>query len=216
MGVTLSAGGSLTWWAENVVGAEIADLVAEAEQVPPGAEGLLFAPYLSGERTPLLDPHARGAFIGLTARHSRPHMTRAVMEGVVLSLRESLEIMHGLGVDVKQIRATGGGARSGLWRSLQADIYGLPVYRTTVEEGPAYGSALLGGVAAGVYRDIGEASSQVTLRQEVMEPKPQNESLYRECFEVYRSLYSHNRDAMHRLTEFAGGMENYSMAEEDV
>jgi xylulokinase len=202
MGVTLSAGGSLQWW-RDATGANYDELVEAAEKVPPGAEGLIFLPYLSGERTPHLDPQARGAFVGLTSRHGIPHMTRAVMEGVVYSLRDSLEIMRELDVPVDQVRATGGGAKSPLWRQLQADVYGVPIHRTTADEGPAHGAALLGGVAAGVYRDVGEACAVVRLREEVTEPEWTR--IYEEYYEVYRSLYPATRSAMSRLTELAAG-----------
>jgi xylulokinase len=202
MGVTLSAGGSLQWW-RDATGANYDELVEAAEKVPPGAEGLIFLPYLSGERTPHLDPQARGAFVGLTSRHGIPHMTRAVMEGVVYSLRDSLEIMRELDVPVDQVRATGGGAKSPLWRQLQADVYGVPIHRTTADEGPAHGAALLGGVAAGVYRDVGEACAVVRLREEVTEPE--RTRIYEEYYEVYRSLYPATRSAMSRLTELAAG-----------
>jgi xylulokinase len=202
MAVTLSAGGSLSWW-RDVVGGDFDDLVGAASKVPPGAEGLIFLPYLSGERTPHLDPGARGAFFGLTARHGQAHMTRAVMEGVVFSLRDGLEIMRGLGVPVEDVRATGGGARSALWRGLQADVYGEPIRRTAADEGPAYGAALLAGVAAGTYADVGEASSVVRLREEVTEPDPERSKVYEEHYEVYRSLYPATSEAMSRLTELA-------------
>ena len=204
MGVTLSAGGSLQWWRE-ATGADYDELVGAAEKVPPGAEGLIFLPYLSGERTPHLDPQARGAFFGLTTRHTSAHMTRAVMEGVVYSLRDSLEIMRGLEVPVDGIRATGGGARSTLWRQLQADVYAAPVYRTTADEGPAHGAALLAGVAASVYRDVDEACSTVRLREEVTEPDPGRKRVYEEYYEVYRELYPATESAMHRLAELAAG-----------
>jgi xylulokinase len=202
MGVTLSAGGSLSWW-RDATGADYDELVGAAEKVPPGAEGLVFLPYLSGERTPHLDPQARGAFVGLTARHGIPHMTRAVMEGVVFSLKDSLEIMRGLGVAVDQVRATGGGARSSLWRELQADVYGVPIHRTTADEGPAHGAALLSGVAAKVYRDVQEACSTVRLREEVTEPG--RTKIYEEHYEVYRSLYPATASVMHRLADLAAG-----------
>ena len=204
MGVTLSAGGSLQWW-RGATGADYDELVEAASEVQPGAEGLLFLPYLSGERTPHLDPQARGAFVGLTSRHSIPHMTRAVMEGVVYSLRDSLEIMRGLDMSIEQVRATGGGARSTLWRQLQADVYGVPIHRTTADEGPAHGAALLSAVAAGVYRDVDEACSTVRLREEVTEPDPERTRIYEEHYEVYRSLYPATESAMHRLTELAAG-----------
>jgi xylulokinase len=198
MGVTLSAGGSLQWW-RDATDRNYDDLVQAASRIEPGAEGLLFLPYLSGERTPHLDPRARGAFVGLTARHGVPHMTRAVMEGVVFSLRDSLEVMRELGTEVGQVRATGGGARSSLWRQLQADVYGLPIHRTTADEGPAHGAALLSGVAGGVYRDVEEACSTVRLREEVTEPE--RTGIYEELYEVYRSLYPATKSAMHRLAE---------------
>jgi xylulokinase len=200
MGVTLSAGGSLSWW-RDATGTDYDELVQAASEVPPGAEGLIFLPYLSGERTPHLDPQARGAFLGLTTRHGIPHMTRAVMEGVIYSLRDSLEIMRELDVPIEQVRATGGGARSTLWRQLQADIYGLPIHRTTADEGPAHGAALLSGVAAEVYRDVNEACSTVRLREEVTEPE--RTRAYEEHYEVYRSLYPATESAMHRLTDLA-------------
>jgi xylulokinase len=204
MGVTLSAGGSLQWWRE-ATGEDYDELVRAAEKVPPGAEGLLFLPYLSGERTPHLDPQARGAFVGLTTRHGIPHLTRAVMEGAVFSLRDSLEIMRELEVPIEHVRATGGGARSTLWRQLQADIYGVPIHRTRADEGPAHGAALLAGVAANVYRDVDEACSTVRLREEVTEPDPERQAIYDEHYEVYRALYSATESAMHRLAELAAG-----------
>jgi xylulokinase len=204
MGVTLSAGGSLQWW-RDTTGVGYDELVEAASEIEPGAEGLIFLPYLSGERTPHLDPRARGAFFGLTARHGVPHMTRAVMEGVVFSLRDSLEIMRQLGLPVEQVRATGGGARSALWIELQADVYGVPIHRTTADEGPAHGAALLSGVAAGVYSDVDEACSTVRLREEVTEPDPQRARIYEEHYEVYLSLYPATREAMHRLAELAAG-----------
>ncbi len=204
MAVTLSAGGSLSWW-RDTLGGDFDDMVGAASEIPPGSEGLVFLPYLSGERTPHLDPGARGSFFGLTARHGVPHMTRAVMEGVTFALRDGLEIMRGLGVPVGDVRATGGGAKSALWRGLQADVYGEPVRRTAADEGPAYGAALLAGVAAGTYGDVGEASSVVRVREEVTEPDPERVRTYEDYYGVYRSLYPATRDAMSRLTELASG-----------
>src|SRR3712207_5211105 len=132
-------------------------------------------------------------------------MTRAVMEGVVFSLRDSLEIMRGLGVPIRQVRATGGGARSNLWRELQADVYGVPIHRTTADEGPAHGAALLAGVAAEVYRDVEEACSTVRLREEVTEPDPERKRIYEEHYEVYRALYPATESAMHSLAKLAAG-----------
>jgi len=200
MAVTLSAGGSLSWWREQLGGgADFDTLVGEAMGVEPGAEGLLFLPYLTGERTPHLDPHARGAFVGLTVRHGRGHLTRAVMEGVAFAMRDGLEIMRGLGVPDDDMRAVGGGARSPLWMQLQADVYGRAIRRTVIDEGPAYGAALLGGVAAGVFADVGAASERVHLREEVTEPDAERARRYDELYATYTSLYPALRDAMHAL-----------------
>jgi xylulokinase len=205
MAVTLAAGGSLAWWRARIgAGASYDELVAEAAAVAPGAEGLLFLPYLSGERTPHLDPRARGAFVGLALHHTRGHLTRALMEGVAFSLRDGLEVMRGLGTDDRDLRAVGGGARSELWRQLQADVLGRPVRRTTVDEGPAYGAALLGGVAAGVFADVGDATSRVRLRDEVTGPDPARARRYDDRHALYDSLYAPLRDAMHALADDAG------------
>ena len=130
-------------------------------------------------------------------------MTRAVMEGVIFSLRDSLEIMRGLGVPVDEIRATGGGARRGLWGQLQADIYGTSVRSTVADEGPAYGAALLAGVASGTYADVEEATSVVTLREEITEPDTDRAKVYEEHYEIYRSLYPATSPAMSRITDLA-------------
>jgi xylulokinase len=199
MAVTLSAGGSLRWWRDTVGVEDFDALVAEAADVPPGAEGLVFLPYLTGERTPHLDPEARGGFVGLTVRHGRGHMTRAVMEGVVFSLRDGVDIMRDLGLRDDDVHAVGGGARSALWRQLQADVYGRPVKRTLVDEGPAYGAALLGGVAAGVYADAAEAMQHVSLHEDVTEPDSGRTRMYDELHAIYASLYPALRDRMHAL-----------------
>src|SRR5215207_3461949 len=200
MAVTLSAGGSLNWWRERFAGrADFEPLVAEAADVEPGAEGLLFLPYLTGERSPHLDPRASGAFVGLTARHGRAQLTRAIMEGVVLSMRDGLEVMRALGTAVDEVRATGGGARSPLWLQLQADVYGCPIRRTGVDEGPAYGAALLAGVASGVFTDIEAATLSVRVRESITEPDPQSARRYDELYATFTSLYPTLRDAMHAL-----------------
>lgn len=203
MAVTLAAGGALRWWRDTLGVADYERLTAAAATVAPGAEGLIFLPYLTGERTPHLDPAARGAFVGLTARHTAAHLTRAVLEGVVFSLKEGLEIIRDLGVAVGEVRATGGGARSVLWRQMQADIFGLPVRRVVAEEGPAYGAALLAGVAAGVWSDVTEAAARVRLRDEVTAPDPARARVYRDYEAVYRALYPALRASMGRLTALA-------------
>ena len=203
MGVTLAAGGSLRWWRDVVGKDDYAELSALAEQTPPGAEGLVFLPYLTGERTPHLDPRARGAFFGLTSRHGLGHLTRAVMEGVAYSLRDSLEIILALGADPQQIRVTGGGGRSPFWRQLLADVLGRPIVRTIADEGPAYGAALLAGVAAGVFGSIEEACAGISLQPDVCEPTKDRRTLYDEYYAIYRDLYPATRSAMHDLSDLA-------------
>ena len=204
MGVTLSAGGSLNWW-RQVLGEEheYDALIELAASAPFGSEGLLFLPYLSGERTPHLDPSARGAFFGLTARHGLNHLTRAVMEGVTYSLADCLQLMVDLGVKLNHVRAIGGGARSHLWRQMQADVFGMTVRRTAVDEGPAYGAALLAGVTAGQFKNVNEASSVVRLRPDSEEPNPDNTELYSRYLKVYRDLYPATAAAMAHLSDLA-------------
>ena len=202
LAVTLSAGGSLRWWRQQT-GRSYEELVAEAEAVPAGSEGLVFLPYLTGERTPHLDPLASGAFLGLTSRHTRGHLTRALMEGVLFSLRDGIQIMEDLGVRPTEIRAIGGGATSPLWLQLQADVYGAPIHRMAIEEGAAYGAALLGHVSAGTFSSVDEATSVVRTRAEITEPDPKHAAVYEDMFAVYRSLYGTLRDDMHRLAGFA-------------
>jgi xylulokinase len=196
MGVTLAAGGSLSWFADNICrGVAAKDkniyalLDAEAAKSPAGSEGLFFLPYLAGERTPHADPLARGCFIGLTMAHTRGHCTRSVMEGVAYSLRESLQIIGELGVPVNQIRISGGGAKSALWRQIQADVFGQDVVTINAEQGPAYGVALLAAVGSGAYKNIEEACS-ATIR--VVSRTNCNKAAaktYARAFAVYQHLY---------------------------
>lgn len=210
MAVTLSAGGSFRWLRDllrqlhpAVQSLSYDALTAVAANVPPGAEGLVFLPYLTGERTPHLDPLASGAFVGLTARHGLGHLARAVMEGVVFSMRDGLEIMRQLGLPLGQIRATGGGGRSPLWRQMQADIYGAEVATLTAEEGPAYGAALLGGVGAGVFVDVYDAVDRCVTVAEITMPDPVAQARYQEVYAIYRGLYGALRGSMHALAATA-------------
>jgi xylulokinase len=199
MGVTLAAGAALQWWRQLLSSTSTPDQLAElAATAAPGSDGLLFLPYLYGERSPHLDARARGAFVGLTASHGGAQLTRAIMEGVVFSLRQSLEIITEL-TPVVEIRATGGGARSRLWAQLQADIYDRPVSLMVVEEGAAYGAALLAGVAAGVFPDVSAACELAKVR-ETIEPDGKSRALYTELFGTYAALYPSLRAAMHELT----------------
>jgi xylulokinase len=205
MGVTLAAGGSFRWWRDTAgTGLDYDGLASLAGLAPPGAEGLLFLPYLAGERTPHMDPWARGAFVGLDFRHSLAHLTRAVMEGVTHSLKDCLDLIADLGMPVNAVRATGGGARSQLWRQLQADVFGLPVHRNRVDEGPAFGAALLAGVACGAYPDVDEACSLIRFEPAVNIPDPELHALYARYHEEYAALYGATAPTMHRLAALSG------------
>lgn len=194
MGVNLSAGGSLQWFAERLC-AEVGKgnpydtLNAEAEAVPPGSEGLFFLPYLAGERTPHADPDARGCFVGLTLKHARGHVARSIMEGVTFSMRDSLEIIRGMGVPVNQIRVSGGGSKSALWRQMQADVFGQKVVTINAEQGPAFGVALLAAVGAGAYKDIREAcAATIEITTETPVDKRARKT-YDAAFPIYQGLY---------------------------
>jgi xylulokinase len=190
MGVMLSAAGSLRWLRDAVApGDGYATLTAEAERWPPGAEGLAFLPYLAGERTPHADPGARGAFAGLSVRHDRGALVRAVLEGVAYGLRDSLELLRALGVSPERGRASGGGARSDLWLRICASVLGIPLERTVVEEGAAYGAALLGGVAGGVFADVHEAVAACVRVRDVVEPDPEWAGIYEDGYARFRALY---------------------------
>jgi len=203
MGVTLAAGGALKWWRDTIEKDGYEALTAIAAEAPLGAEGLLFLPYLTGERTPHLDSYARGAFFGLTSRHSLSHLTRAVMEGIAFSLRDSVELMSQLGLVITDVRMTGGGARSPFWCQLFADALGTSVVRTTVDEGPAYGAALLAGVAVGVFGSVQEACARVKVEPTTYEPRQSNKRRYDAYYEAYRSLYPATRATMHQLSDLA-------------
>jgi len=210
MGVNLSAGGSLQWFRNALcqadverakrAKAEVYDLLTkEAQEVPPGCQGLFFLPYLSGERTPHADPDARGCFVGLTLAHGRGHMIRAIMEGVVYSMRDSLEIIEALGVPVRQIRASGGGSRSPLWRQIQADAFGRKVVTINTEEGPAYGVALLAAVGAGAFKHVQEAcAATIRVVHETPVRRPVK-AVYDRAFPVYQQFYRSLRDDFKRI-----------------
>ena len=190
MGVMLSAAGSLRWFRDALApGADYASLVAEAERWPPGAEGAVFLPYLGGERTPHADPGARGAFTGLTLRHDRGALVRALLEGVAYGLRDSLELLTGLGPRPEAGRVSGGGARSELWLGIVSSVLGVSLERTAVEEGAAYGAALLAGVAGGVFADVHEAVRACIRVRWVVEPDPAWERAYAAGYERFGSLY---------------------------
>jgi xylulokinase len=190
MGVMLSAAGSLRWLRDTAApGAEFGPLVQEAAPWGPGVEGLTFLPYLAGERTPHADPDARGAFTGLSLRHDRGALVRAVLEGVACGLRDSLDLVTALGAQPESGRVSGGGARSELWLQIIASVLELPLERLAVEEGAAYGAALLGGVAGGVFADAEEAVAACVRPRDAVDPVPEWIEPYRELRERYRALY---------------------------
>jgi xylulokinase len=190
MGVMLSAAGSLQWLRDAIApGVPFDVLLTEAERWPPGAEGLVFLPYLQGERTPHADPDARGAFVGLQLRHDRGALVRAVLEGVACGLRDSLDLLRALGVEPSLGRVSGGGTRSALWLRIIASVLGLPLERTAADEGSAFGAALLGGVAGGVFADVHDAVARCVRPLAVVEPEPGWTAAYAELHDRYTMLY---------------------------
>jgi len=212
MGVVLSVGGSLQWYRNQFAQAEVAlakkkkvdpyELItAEAAEAPAGSEGLYFLPYLTGERTPHADPHARAAWVGLTLRHGRSHLIRSVIEGATYAMRDSLEIIQNLQIPVKEVRLSGGGARSKFWRQLQADIYGAKVVTTNSQEGPAYGVALLAAAGTGAYKDVVEAC-QATIRiEESATPHAKSKRTYDAAYPLYQKLYRSLKDDFRIISE---------------
>jgi xylulokinase len=199
MGVTLAAGGSLRWFRDTLceaekaeaarTGRDVYDIITElAATAPAGSDGLLFLPYLTGERTPHADPDARGVFFGLSLRHSKAHMARAVLEGVTFSLRECLDLLCNLGQSCVRVRVSGGGARSAFWRQLMADLFGTEIVEVNFTQGAAYGAALLVGVGTGVYSSEEQACERTVHETGSTKPGP-NAGAYADAYERYRALY---------------------------
>src|SRR3989440_329987 len=200
MGVTQSAGLSLRWVRDNIglperalerwTGTDAYEILSkEAESVAPGSDGLIFLPYLQGERPPHLDAYARGGWIGFTATHDRRYLIRSVLEGVAFSLKDCFGIIREQGLQLEQMRATGGGAKSPLWRQIITDVLGVELVTTNATEGPAFGAALLAGVAGGVYPSVQKACEQTVRIVERTEPNPQAVQAYVKAYETYRALY---------------------------
>ncbi len=191
MGVMLSAAGSLRWYRDTLApDVSYDDLLAPVESIEPGSEGLIFLPYLTGERTPHPDPLARGAFVGLTVRHTQPHMTRSVLEGVAFGLRDSFELMKAAGLsEIRQVRISGGGARSPLWRQILADVLGSELVTVNTKEGAAYGAALLAGVGGGVWPDVDTACNQTIRLTGHTSPNGDAVARYEPVYAEYRKLY---------------------------
>lgn len=191
MGVMLSAAGSLQWYRDTLApDTSFDDLLKEAESIPAGSEGLLFLPYLSGERTPHPDPRARGAFIGLTLRHGRGHMTRAVLEGVSFGLKDSFALIQNAGLgEIRQVRASGGGTKSALWRQILASVLGAELATVNTTEGAAFGAALLAGVGAGMWGNVLEACAAAVRVTESIPSNPSLVEAYQPAYTLYRGLY---------------------------
>lgn len=205
MGVVLAAGGSLQWFRNELGKAEVAAakakgidpyvlLTDEAALAGPGAEGLFFLPYLTGERSPHFDPNAKGGWIGLTVRHGRAHMIRAVLEGATYAMRDSLELIREMGVRIDEIRVSGGGARNALWRQIQADIYGADVHTLNSSEGPAYGAALLAQVGTGGFATVPEACDATIRTVESTPVDPKVKPFHDRAYKIYRDLYKRLRE----------------------
>ena len=200
MGVMLSAGGSLRWYRDTFADTEMAvsklidgdpyDILSEeADNAPAGCEGLIFLPYLTGERTPYPDPNARGTFFGITLRHNKSHFIRSVLEGVAYGLKDSFGILDEMNVPIRQVRASGGGARSAVWRQIQADITGREHVTIDVDEGPALGVALLAGVGTGIYSSVEEACRSTINVTLSTQPDQEAQAVYNKYYGVYQDLY---------------------------
>jgi xylulokinase len=194
MGVTQAAGLSLRWFRDRFTSSvngenTYAHLTAEAAAITAGSDGLLWAPYLMGERTPHLDPKARGALVGLTASHTRAHVVRAILEGVAFSLRDTFTIFNEMKVPVKTIVLGGGGAKSALWRQIQADVYGKEVRILEAEEGAAYGAAILAGVGAALWPSVDEACASILRVRDRVSPQAAGAAVMDASYAAYRRIY---------------------------
>lgn len=189
MGVMLSAASSLKWWVENISKENFEVLLKEAESSPVGSNGIIFLPYLMGERTPYNDPNARGVFFGLNMTHGRGDMTRAILEGVCFGLRDSLEILRSLKVPVEEIRVSGGGSRSSLWKEILADTFDTKVSIINSTEGPAYGAAILAAVGCGKFNSVNEACEKLIMVTEIIEPSEKRSMAYNKFYSRFKELY---------------------------
>jgi xylulokinase len=202
MGVMLSAAGSLQWYRDTLApNMSFDELLKEAESVPAGSEGLQFLPYLSGERTPHPDPLARGGFIGLTIRHRRAHMTRAVLEGVSFGLKDSFTLIQNAGLGaIKQVRASGGGTKGALWRQILASVLDAELVTVNTTEGAAYGAALLAGVGADAWADVRSASDACIKITGSTQPDLSQVEEYRKSYLLYQELYPALRSTFHQMS----------------
>ena len=205
MGVMLSAASCLKWWVEDinkdVEGDAFEKLLSEAGEAPVGSRGLVFLPYLMGERTPYNNPDARGVFLGLNITSSRGDMTRSVLEGVCFGLRDSLEILKSLKIPVEAVRVSGGGSASQLWRQILADVFGVKVQIVNSKEGPAYGAAILAAVGCGLYRTVDEACKKLIKVKAAVDPIPENILEYDKVYRIYTGLYPILKDSFKKMSD---------------
>ena len=202
MGVTQAAGLSLKWFRDNFCASETETakymnidpyvlMDKEAESVPAGSNGILYLPYLMGERSPHLNPDAKGVFFGLSAFHTKKDLLRAVMEGVGYSLKDCLNVLAEMGIKAAEVRASGGGGKSGLWRRIQADMFGCNVSTTRSGDAGALGVAILAGVGTGIWSSVEEACGQVVKAENAVAPSEENHIIYQHGYEKYAALYEH-------------------------
>jgi xylulokinase len=208
MGVTLSAGISYEWLQKKLFNNRLdyAKLDQLAEEIEPGSEGLIFLPYLYGERTPHNDANARGVYFGISGKHDQRHFTRSVLEGVAFALKDSLELIKDKGVKIKEIRAIGGGAKSRIWQQILADILGKEINLLNVEEGPAFGAALIAGVGVGVYDSFAEAVNRIIKVKKTIVPGIQNNEIYNQCYQLYKKLYYSLKENFKELKEMGSNL----------
>ncbi len=201
MGAIYDAGASMKWLNSLFGKPDYEWLNAQVAKIRPGSNGLIYLPYLTGNRTPHVNPDLCGGFVGLTLNTKREHLTRAVMEGVVYSLRECMDVVCGLGIDVNEITASGGGARSAPWLQIQADLYGVPVRTTMTEEQAGLGAAITAGVGAGIYKSVQEGCAQtVRFAPTIYEPIRENQAAYAEYYELFKELFRNNSTTLETIT----------------
>jgi len=217
MGVMLSAGGSFRWLRDTLCREEIEEgekrktdpyniMTDKAKSIPPGCEGLIFLPYLTGERCPYPDPDARGVFFGLTLKHKKPHLIRSIVEGVTFGLKDSVEIMKEINLPVeKKFIASGGGGKSKFWCQLMADIFNKKITKLSSEEGPSYGAAILAGVGIGIFKDVKNACKKFLIETEVFKPEAKSVKIYKSYYELYKKLYKSLKEDFKILGKISEG-----------
>lgn len=204
MGVTLAAGNSLEWFKRTFAdGVSFTDLLAEIGSVKPGSGGLLFTPYIVGERTPYVDSRVRGSFVGIDTHHELKHFTRSVLEGITFSLKDSQMIMkETAGKQFSKIISVGGGAKNRDWLQMQADIFDTPIATLQTEQGPAFGAAMLAGIGCGWFKSEEDAARELIHYRETIYPNSENSQIYQKLYQIYRQVYPQTRTICHELVKF--------------